>query len=453
MQDSGSFFNVCKEYFSNTAMLPLFVVAVVLLLKKWNVEKKYVCFIAIVVGVFGVFNGVSYSVINKLGEGDTYYRFFWICPVALLVAGVLSELLMGIRREQRYSLLLMFVVLVFAFSSRPLTNWINIPENVYQVDDEVIEVADAVMELTGGDYTTVIGNNNLRNELRQYNAKIGFTETEATGLSYILRGVNSNYLGIYLMQFLHANNSEFIVLEKDKLSVCNLIETAGLDCIAETENYFLYKMEYARIGEDLDYLIDIWKRVECPVNMEYIAIEGIDNVSEFVYIADFGTIENETMYQDVINEINNLEPSCVIVNDKLSKNAGWYSDEKNSLDELTVPYYCNNAELQVIEQDGYKICLIDNTSGISSEILGAFENEIKNSVPIVLVLSKEISSEDEIYPLVTAEDSMVVGVLTICKNVYSKSILEDRVVQFATLVDENTMFNIVRVKGKENALR
>ena len=46
MPDNYSFFHVCKEYFGDTAILPLVAIAVIWLLKKWTIEKKRGFFLA-----------------------------------------------------------------------------------------------------------------------------------------------------------------------------------------------------------------------------------------------------------------------------------------------------------------------------------------------------------------------------------------------------------------------
>ena len=244
MQDSGSFFNVCKEYFANTAILPLFVMAVVWLWMKWNTEKKHLFFIAGIISILGIFNVATYHIVNRLGEGETYYRFFWMCPIVLFTAMTLGDVLISVKKEQRIMLGVVAVVGLFVLSSRPITNWINIPENIYQVDDDVIEVSDAIMELTDGASTMIFDNNNLRNEMRQYNAKIGYTEAEAETLSTMLHMNDVNYLGREAMYCMWYNNARYIVADKKKSFARRLVETVGLECVVETENYYIYAMDF-----------------------------------------------------------------------------------------------------------------------------------------------------------------------------------------------------------------
>lgn len=449
MQDSGSFFHIYKEYFANTVLLPLFVVAVVLLLKKWGKEKRDFFIITVIASVLLVYNGVTYYVTTILGEGDTYYRFFWMCPMVLLVAVVMTEILSTIKKGSRYLFILLVVVMCLAFSSKPLSNWSNIPENVYQVDDEVIEVSDAIMKLKEGEYTTIIDNNNLRNELRQYNAKIGFTETDALELSNILHLLDTNYPGRSLMSYLQANNSEYVVLEKQKLVVCRLLETTGLECVAETDNYYIYEMNYAQMVDDENDMIAIQERTGVVTNMEYIQTMEVEGVNEFIYLSDFGGEESNEFYRRIVDEVNAGESQYVIINSQLADDENWYEEKQTILDALEVPYYCNDQDFQVIEKEEYVICLIDNLTGISDETMQKFRNLKNRQVPFLLVLSKEMSEEDEIYTEVMEEDSKVIAILTAKKESYMKDMIEDRVLCYATPTDVNTFFTIMRLKGLE----
>jgi len=441
MQDSGSFFHVCKEYFSNTAMLPLFVIAVVWLWKKWNTEKKQVFLSAGIISVLGVFNVVTYYIIGRVGEGETYYRFFWICPIALFVAMMLSDVLVSMKKEQRMLIVLTMFVGYFAFSSRPLTNWINIPENVYQVSDDVIEVSDAIMDVTDGAYTMIIDNNNLRNEVRQYNAKIGYTEAEAETLSNMLHMNDMNYFGREVMYYMWYNNARYIVSDKQKPLACRLVESVGLDCVAETENYYIYAMNHARMTMDEEVMHEMQNKIGVNINMEYIRTSETVGMNEFIYITDFGMDRSDAFYQEIVNEINAGESQFVIVNSQ-EVNQKVYND-------LEVPCYCNNQDIQVIERNDYNICLINNENGISDEVMQKFQVLKNNKIPILLVLSKEISETEQIYLEVMDEDSKVLAVLTGADEGHYKKALGDRVLQYSVKGGDDTLITIMRLKGLE----
>ena len=449
MQDSGSFFNACKEYFSNTVMVPLFVIALIWLWKKWNIEKRYTLIIVGVISVFCVFNGGIYYIIDKLNEGDTYYRFFWILPIALLVAMAWTDIFVKVKKEGQYMMLLTLFVGCFVFSSRPLTNWINTPGNVYQVDDEVIEVSDALMELTEGKSTTIIENKNIRNELRQYNAKIGFAENESIELSNLLHFNDLNNLSKKMMYYLEENHSEYVVLEKGKPNSCRLIETTGADCVAETDNYYIYKTDYEQVSDDLTWVRETQVRIGMASTIEYFQSLDIEGIQEFVYITDLGTEKSEEFYREIVNVINERESQFVIINSQLAESVNWYLEHQEILADLEEPYYCNNQDFQVIEQEELVICMIDNITGVSEEAMQQFQNLKNRQIPILLVLSQEIAEEDAIYTEVMAEDSKVVAILSAREETFKKEMLEDRILQYATTTNKSTIFTIVRLKGRE----
>lgn len=449
MPDRDSFLYICKEYFANTVILPLFVMSFILLLKSWNKEKRCVSFLVIGISILFLYNGIVYSVSQLVGEENTYYRFFWICPMILVISVAIIKLFFEVKMSGRVMLAIMLLVMCFGFSSRPVSNWVDIPENVYQIDTDVIQVSDAVMQITGNKKTTLIDNGDIADTIRQYNAKIGFTELNVADLSYILGGYNTNYLGRFLMDFLRTNKSEFVVLKKEQLSVCSVIETAGLDCVAETDNYYIYKMDYDKVNEDRNCISAIEANLNIFTNMEYIPIEEAKKTFEFIYVSDFGAVD-DTVYQNIVDEINTLQSGCLIVNNQYQGNTTWHLDNQEILEQLTVPYYCNNQAFQVIEEDGFYLCLIDNTIEVTETTIASLERLKEDRIPIILVLSVEISKEDKLYSVITEEDSPIVEVLSTRKDCYLKSMLGEEVLQYAIPVNVETMFNIVRVKAGEN---
>lgn len=437
-----------SEYFADTAILPLFAIAVVWLLKKWNKEKRVAFLIVTGVSILFLYNGVTYAVAEKLGEADTYYRFFWICPIALAASLLVVELLFRVETSKRVLVLGVLAIGGFLFSSKLPSTWVNFPENIYQLDPDVIQVADTILELEDGNFTTIIDNGDIENTIRQYDARIGFTNLGTDDVDYVLEGKNTNYIGRYLVEYFSYNNSDYFVLRKDKPSVCRIVESIGLECVEESDNYYIYRMDKQRIQEDLTLVREYEIGHSFGSNLEYIPLENMEGTFEIIYLSDLGAVGSGTAYQEAMEGIKTLQPNCVIINSQSSENAGWHMAMQSELEQLSVPYYCNDKAFQTIEQDGFVLCLIDNSKEVSEDTIKSLEALNTKGTPIVLVVSMELNGNADLYAAVTAEDSQVVEVLTARKNEYYKCLLEDRVMQYAAPTDNNTFFNIVRVKGK-----
>lgn len=448
MPNNYSFFSVCKEYFGDTAILPLVVIAVVWLLRKWNIQKQRAFLLAGGISVLTLYNGVIYYLTGKVGESETYYRFFWICPLILIVAIFLVEIIFSVEGKKRFAMLSVLLVCIFLFMSKLPSTWVNIPKNVYQIDTEVVEIADIIFELENGNKTTMIDNGDISYTIRQYSSQIGFTELAVESMDYVLSGQNSNYIGRYLLEYFANNNSDYYVLKKEKPDVCRIVESMDLKLVAESEHFYIYHMDGARIQKEREWIGEQEDLYLNKPNLEYIQIAGLETITELVYVSDFGTIENEAAYNSAIEHISEMQPSAIIINSQLSEQSDWYRDKQNELDTLGIPYYYNDQNFQVINQDGFVICLIDNLLEVTESTKKRLEELNEAGVPVILVLAAELKENDDLYSVVMSEDSQVVQVLSARKNKYFKSVLEGEIIQYATPTDNNTMLNVIRVKGK-----
>lgn len=451
MQTSHSFLDVFQQYFAGCVLLPVFVLAIIWLYRKWNREKKIALFAIGCMSILTLYNGITYQLADKVGESSTYYRFFWICPIALVISGMLVEIVFLVKRPQRLLLLGTTFVMMFLFSSRPITNWTNLPENIYQLDTDVIQVADTLMELTGGEPTTLLDNGEISQTIRQYNAKINFTEMETYYINHILYTDNVNYQGRVVQQYLTGNWSQYISIPKNAVTRWKAIETGGIKRAAETDNYYLYAVDYEVFDRDADLLKSLETDLYDIINVEYLPISGLEQDYEFIYISDLATEETEENCRRAIDMINGLNTDAVVINSRLSENADWVVEHEGVLENLKVPYYCNDKGIQTIDCDEFLVCLIDNTEAVGNEILEQFEEVKAKGKPMVVILSSYLSEEDKsgLYTAITAEESPVVQVLSAKKDGSKKNLLNNEILQYMTPVDGESIFNIVRVSCLE----
>ena len=448
MLTNDSFFAVCGAYFTDSAILPLFVIAAAWLMKKWNKEKKQAFLLTAVISVILLYNGIVCYLAGRIGEGETYYRFFWICPIVLIVSLFVVNFFFEIKGVQRFLIIAIAGVGVFLFSSKLPSTWTNLPKNIYQLNPDVIQVADIILELENRETATIVDDGSISNTVRQYTSKIGFTELNNEDVEYVLSGKNTNYIGRYLADFFSYNNSDYFLVQKSKPEVGRVVESIGLELVTESDHYDIYGMDSEQMNTDVDWLREIENRYGGKSNLEYIPIEGYENTFDIIYLTDFGTTGTEDDYRKIAEKMNTVQAGCVIINSQLSQNAGWYLEQAAVLEQLTVPYYCNNQEIQIIEQNGIYLCLIDNRNGISETVIKKMTELNAMDKPIVLVTSAEIKAADDLYEVITAEDSQVVQILTARRNEYYKAVFNDKIIQYAAPADNNTMFTVVRVKGK-----
>ena len=450
MQVTNSFLDVLRQYFAECVFLPLFVLTLIWIIKKWNKDRKK-ALLAVSCASILVFNELIYRIFVAVGEGSTYYRMFWMIPIALVLAAGFVEYVFSLQKEKRImAFTVAFVACVFV-SGKSGEEWFSLPENVYQVDDDVIQVSDAMMELTDGKATYLLDDGALTNVVRQYNPKVMSTNDEYYLLDRMLQGRNTNALGRVVQDSLRDNHSRYVAVEKTQPNIYKVFESGGLKLATETDNYRLYYVDYGRLYEDYDERAVLEEGLWNRATHEYISISGFEPELEYVYVTDFGDVDNEAVYQEVLEKIKVTEPNGIIINHKLSENRAWVEYYKESLDALGIPYFCNDKAFQVIDETEITLCLLDNSETVTEETMAACESVLAQEKPVLLVCTRKLEAgiDDELIALITRENSPVVQVLSAMQEAFKKEVLSGTVMQYATPVDEKQQINILRIESLE----
>ena len=85
MTNAETIWNVISWYYGNSTAIGLMLVLMTVYLLERKKEYRYYTFSCAVL-MFLILNQLTYRIIERLGEGDTYYRFLWIFPVSLIAA-------------------------------------------------------------------------------------------------------------------------------------------------------------------------------------------------------------------------------------------------------------------------------------------------------------------------------------------------------------------------------
>ena len=227
MQVSSSFLDVVSQYFAECIFVPLFLLALIWIWKKWNIDRKR-AIVGIGAASILVFNELTYRIFVAIGEGSTYYRMFWIIPIVLVVAAFLVDMIMSVGKIARIVMVLSISVACVMFSTKSGIEWFKVPQNVYQISNDVIQVSDAIMELTGGEPTYMIDDGSVSGTIRQYNAKIKSTDTALYYMDLILLEYYNSIYGKDIQNSIRNNHSRFIVLQKEKKNAVRLVEAKKL---------------------------------------------------------------------------------------------------------------------------------------------------------------------------------------------------------------------------------
>lgn len=450
MQVSYSFLDVFQQYFTDTVFLSLFLLALMWIIKKWNKDRKR-ALIAVGCASILIFNEIVYRVFVAMGEGSTYYRLFWMIPIALVSAAFIVECITSMTQGKCVLALVIVGIACFFFSGKSGTEWFTLPDNIYQMDEDVMQVSDALMELTNGEPTYLADDGSISGTIRQYNAKVMNTDTEVYFLDIMMQGYNSNVIGRVIQDVVRENHSRYFAVKKIDKSIYKTLETGGLKLATETDNYRIYYVDYNQLYEDYEERIKLEEGLWNQINYEYISIPGLEKEWEYVYVTDFGDIENEAVYREVVEKIENIRPAGVIINHQLSENAAWVERYQEAFASMNIPCYYNDQAFQVIENEHVDICMIDNSEMITDETVQLLEELVNQPKPVVLVLSKRLSEEtDETFvEFITQENSSIAQVLSVEKGGFVKELLGNELLQYAAGADNKQQINIIRIESLE----
>lgn len=449
MQDSYSFFNVLQQYFAECALLPVFAIALIWIAIKWKTEYRRII-IAILCGSVLVFNEFVYRIFVAVGEGITYYRLLWTMPIVFVVAVFAVENITKIKASRRVTVVSILLLAVFMFSGQSGAEWFSLPENIYQIDEDAIQVADTLMEITGGESTYLLDNGELDMSIRQYEPRVVYTNNLESGLWEVINGMSPNVLGSDIMRATYEDRSAYLALRKDEPLAHKLVESAGYRFVVDTDNYGIYHIDYYTVHWDLVKIAELTNGNINRINIENILLSDASERYGYVYITDFGSLENEEIYRELVDKISSLQPRGIIINDQLSANSEWYLEYEELLAEMQIPYYCNKQEFQIIEENDVLICMLDNRDGISDDVLEKVKALELKDKPVVLVLSSKIEDKaDKLYSLLK-EQEFVVQILSAKRGDYTKDLIGENLLQYAVPVDEKQILSMIYFNGPEN---
>ena len=455
MQGIETFIDALSLYVTNNVLVIVFFVAVLYILKKSNQkQRKYLIAIAVTAIVF-VFNGITFALVKRMGEDTTYYRFFWICPVVLASAYLMVELLFekAVSQMQRAGLLVVFGVMIFGNYGQSFQGWTNLPSNVYQIEDDIVQLGDLIDEQTDGERTFLLANDYISSHIREYNANIIINPDGKYYLDAIINGDNVNYSARDLMMFVDSNLAEYIAIEKEKIGTNRLFFTIGCEKIGETDNLNVYHYDDELAEAEWELFIQEHEKNSLYINSEYVNVPGLKDQKDYLYMTDLWVNTSEQEKQRIIELANKLQVEAVIIN-SVSESADFTAEDlEKELAGLEVPYIYNNQGIQTIEEEEFLVTCVAMW-GEQSQQIEAFSELLDLGKPMILVTDKRLYAEDTegISAMVQAEGSPVIEVVTLTGGTY-KEMLNDNIMQYGSLDvsahETLTLVTLLRVKGLE----
>lgn len=418
MSNAENIWNVIAWYFGSSVVIAAFLILMTVHRAGRKKENRNYAAFCIVMGLL-LWNNVTYGLIKKLGEGDTYYRFLWVFPVALFLAYFLMEGWDKIRSSAKRAVFaVMAVFIIFLYSGSTLKDWVTLPENIYQLSDDKIELCDLIDEVSGGERVVVYGEDDLLYGVREYNANIcKATEGEKGYLYYLITENEADASGQLMLGILVNARIDYIAVRKEYTAAQAALSGGGCAKAGETENYYLYYADQEVLRADLQHIYDNdWNTAAGVIGIENVMIKGVNEEQQFLFYGD-GKLE----------EFTNAAGESVMLTDG---NGVFYSKE----------------------YEKYIVCCIDNKNhSVSEKVTEKLEAENKKGKPIILMLQRPVTPEndrDGLYAFLQRADSNIRTVYANQASEYKKTMLTEHTVQYSIASDSGSNALLIQVRGE-----
>ncbi len=238
MLEIDSILKMVQWYFGGNVLLVIAMVALLYWGKKTEKRKQYIicamlCFVLLC-------NDLVFLFVKKAGETKTFYRVLWIIPVTILASYLMIELanqLDGIRK----GLLIILTIGFVCVNTNP--DWfrqITLPENVYQMNNEWIELIDMIDEHSGGERVNVVDDYSVLWYGREYNDNLCTLGIGDYNLRTILEHTDMSYNPEDVRSAVDEAAADYIIINKTKKFGNESLANADFELVGSSENYNIY---------------------------------------------------------------------------------------------------------------------------------------------------------------------------------------------------------------------
>lgn len=227
-----------KQYFAGNALLVIAVIALLHWGKKSVARKKYIICVIVLLAV--LLNDLVFQFVIKIGESGTFYRVLWILPVPLFAAYLIIELWDGLSGWKRCVFVVLALGFLLANAVPDWNNWGKIPSNIYQMDEEVIAIADMIEEHSGGKRVNIIDDYSISWYIREYNDNLCDPGAEDYYLRLIISEQSLAFKKADIENAAVIAKIDYIILQKNKLGANETLSNAGFELIGSSDNYNIY---------------------------------------------------------------------------------------------------------------------------------------------------------------------------------------------------------------------
>ena len=369
----------------------------------------------------------------------TYYRFLWMIPMVIISAYVIMKLFEMIDSRKRKVFAAGICALCFAMTSGiSMQQFFQFPENIYQMPQNTVDVCDIIeKDRQEKSPVTVLADNSIMYGIREYNANIQkVMEGDDGYLWNMLESNNCDVSGFLGKVIISQANIDYIVIPKGNNASAAMLMSAGSSYIGNSQDYAVYRTNYDVIAQtvyDKYYSGAFQSDISTYYDEDVDIPEVTDGGREYVYYPD-----NHVAFVD------------------------------RETQEYT-HYFQQNKEIQMVEENEYILCAVDDSKGtLSQDTLEKMQKITDSGKEIILFLKKPIYQEniqaenreemlgensnhtdavtEAFIDLVKAENSHIAAVFSMGIGEYNKHMLNDKIWQCICGTEDNDQGTVIRIR-------
>lgn len=300
MYNVSSVLDTIIAYGGNTCYLSLFILCVVYCVYTLDKYKRKQMFCIMILSVLCIYNDGMRLIISKFTDIETYYRFLWMIPVIPMLAYCFVDLLFRVKEIHKRVIvaLLLLVMVTFGGSSYLSEGCFALPENRYNIPDDVIAVCNLIKSDRGMENPVVAGDVQVQLPLRTYDASFvwgisreaylavmdenyngeGY-QNEAVVLQTVLDGEIEDTAR--LREALEALDINYLVI-KSEYALDSSLERVACAKIGDCGEYSVYYFDRERVAESEN------TKEQTTLNIETVdlVIPGVSREYTFLFFAD-----------------------------------------------------------------------------------------------------------------------------------------------------------------------
>ena len=237
-------------YFSDSKYFLIFLIAIVFnffIVKKSNKNEKILLVLLPIIIMILVFNPIVFKLLDPFlgdGEGNTYWRMFWLMPIAPTIAYAFTSFASSSKNKFIMTFLSVMCIIVIVLSGKLAYSEENyqIANNWYKMPEEVLEVMQ-IIQSQDIDNKVIYAPSNMVEWVRQYDGNIKLVYGRNPSIIVFMgREIDAGRIYWNMETLFRYHKCNFIVLLRNVTYDANL-EDFNFKKIGSTSNYLIYMLD------------------------------------------------------------------------------------------------------------------------------------------------------------------------------------------------------------------